>query len=131
MFFCCQLASACKTHGSAPVADRIIYGIIIGAKLRLLGTCSCAIRTWRWSVGELAMSCNSCRWFILDQTGSLQGTLCVSRCFLAANVPGIGSGWQQSKQNWTLLAVVGYWIRMACSDLFCAEGAPLQPFFFF
>ena len=68
---------------------------------------SCAVRTWRCSVGEHTMSCNSCRWFILDQTGSLQGTLGVSRGFLAANVPGIGSGWQQSKQNWALPAVVG------------------------
>ena len=71
-------------------------------------------------------------WMVLpDQAGSLQGSRSVSCDLLAANDLGIGSGWQQSKQNWTLLAVVGYWIRMACSDLFCAEGAPLQPFLFF
>ena len=25
---------------------------------------------------------------------------------------------------------MGYWIRMACRNLFCAEGAPLQPLLF-
>ena len=42
-----------------------------------------------------------------NQTGSLQGSHDVSCDILAANVPGIGSGWQQSKQNWALPAVVG------------------------
>ena len=65
-----------------------------------------------------------------DQAGSLQGSCSVSCNLLAANDPGIGSGWQQSKQNWTLLAVVGYWTRMACRHLYRAEGAPLQPSFF-
>ena len=70
-------------------------------------------------------------WMVLpDQAGSLQGSCSVSCNLLAANDPGIGSGWQQSKQNWTLLAVVGHWIRMACRNLFCAEGAPLQPLLF-
>ena len=70
-------------------------------------------------------------WMVLpDQAGSLQGSCSVSCNLLAANDPGIGSGWQQSKQNWTLLAVVGYWTRMACRHLFCAEGAPLQPLLF-
>ena len=64
-----------------------------------------------------------------DQAGSLQGSRSVSCNLLAANDPGIGSGWQQSKQNWTLLAVVGYWTRMACRHLYRAEGAPLQPLF--
>ena len=69
-------------------------------------------------------------WMVLpDQAGSLQGSCSVSCNLLAANDPGIGSGWQQSKQNWTLLAVVGYWTRMACRHLYRAEGAPLQPLF--
>ena len=42
-----------------------------------------------------------------DQAGSLQGSPGVSRVFLAADDPGTGSGWQQSKQSWALLAVVG------------------------
>ena len=42
-----------------------------------------------------------------NQTSSLQGSHDVSHDILAANVPGIASGWQQSKENWALLAVVG------------------------
>ena len=42
-----------------------------------------------------------------NQADSLQGSRGVNCDILAVNVPGIGSGWQQSKQNWALLAVVG------------------------
>ena len=42
-----------------------------------------------------------------NQAGSLQGLHGVSRVILAANDPESGSGWQQSKQNWALPAVVG------------------------
>ena len=42
-----------------------------------------------------------------DQVSSLQGSCGVSCNILAANDLGIGSGWQQSRQNWALLAVVG------------------------
>jgi len=42
-----------------------------------------------------------------DQAGSLQGSCGVSCNILAVNDPGIGSGWQQSKQHWALPAVVG------------------------
>ena len=42
-----------------------------------------------------------------NQACSLQGSRDVSCDILAANDLGIGSGWQQSKQNWALLAVVG------------------------
>ena len=42
-----------------------------------------------------------------DQASSLQGSHGVNRDILAANDLGTGSGWQQSKQNWALLAVVG------------------------
>ena len=42
-----------------------------------------------------------------NQASSLQGSRSVSSDILAANDLGTGSGWQQSKQNWALLAVVG------------------------
>ena len=52
-----------------------------------------------------------------DQTSSLQGSRNVNSDILAVNSPGNGSGWQQSKQSWELLAVVGTLARMNCSDL--------------
>ena len=64
-----------------------------------------------------------------NQAGSLQGSRCVSSDILTANDPGTGSGWQQSKQNWALPAVVGYWARMQCSDPCCVQGARLHPYF--
>ena len=42
-----------------------------------------------------------------DQASSLQGSHSVGCDILAANDLGTGSGWQQSKQNQALLAVVG------------------------
>ena len=63
-----------------------------------------------------------------DQAGSLQGSHSASCDILAANDLGIGSGWQQSKQNWALPAVVGHWARMRSSDLCCVQGASLHPF---
>ena len=42
-----------------------------------------------------------------DQASSLQGSRGASCDILAANDLGTGSGWQQSKQNQALLAVVG------------------------
>ena len=42
-----------------------------------------------------------------NQAGSLQGSHGVERDILAVDDLGIGSGWQQSKQNWALPAVVG------------------------
>ena len=65
-----------------------------------------------------------------NQADSLQGFCSVNCTILAANDPGIGSGWQQSKQNWALPAVVGHWARMRSSDLCCVQGAPLHPFSF-
>ena len=44
-----------------------------------------------------------------NQACSLQGSRDVSCDSLAANDLGTGSGWQQSRQNWALLAVVGSW----------------------
>jgi len=54
-----------------------------------------------------------------DQANSPQGSLRVSTDSLAADGPGIGSGWQQS-QNWALLAAAGQCARTGCSVL-CAE----------
>ena len=42
-----------------------------------------------------------------NQAGSLQGSHGVGCDILAVNGLGIGLGWQQSKQNWALPAVVG------------------------
>ena len=64
-----------------------------------------------------------------NQADSLQGFCSVNYSILAANDPGIGSGWQQSKQNWALPAVVGHWARMRSSDLCCVQGAPLHSSF--
>ena len=52
-----------------------------------------------------------------NQADSLQGSQSGNVEVLAANDLGIGSGWQQSKQNWALSAVVGKWVRVICSDL--------------
>ena len=41
------------------------------------------------------------------QSGSLQGLYSVKGVDLAGSLPGIGSGWQQSKQDWGLPAVMG------------------------
>ena len=62
-----------------------------------------------------------------NQADSLQGFCSVNCTILAANDPGIGSGWQQSKQNWALAAVVGQRIRMASTGLYSVEAAPLLP----
>ena len=64
-----------------------------------------------------------------DQASSLQGLCGVSSSILAVNDPGTGTGWQQSKQNWALLAVVGTWSRMECSDHCCGELSPLHLYF--
>ena len=43
-----------------------------------------------------------------NQADRPQGSHHVSDGLLTANDPGIGSGWQQSKQNWARPAVVGH-----------------------
>ena len=81
-----------------------------------------------WNAVEHFMCCIA-MWMVLpNQAGSLQGPWNVSCKFLGANDLGTGSGWRQSKHNWTLAAVVGHWVRMACRNLCCAEDAPHQPF---
>ena len=64
-----------------------------------------------------------------NQADSLQGSRGVNGDILAANDLGIGSGWQQSKQNRALPAVVGQQARMICNDLCWVQLAPLLPFF--
>ena len=54
----------------------------------------------------------------------------VSDGILAVNDLGIGSGWQQSKQNGARPAVVGQWARMKCSNLCCVQDVRLHPFYF-
>ena len=52
-------------------------------------------------------------WMVFpNQAAGLQGFLCVNRDLLAVNDLGIGSGWQQSRQNWMPAAVVGYMGRL-------------------
>ena len=41
------------------------------------------------------------------QSSTLQDIYCAGSNDLASDLPGIGSGWQQSKQDWRLLAVMG------------------------
>ena len=66
-----------------------------------------------------------------DQASSLQGSHSVNCDILALNDLGIGSGWQQSKQNQALLAVVGTLARTGCSLLSSAELSSLRLFFLF
>ena len=42
-----------------------------------------------------------------NQASGLQDADCVNHSHLADNSLGSGSGWQQSKQNWMPLAVMG------------------------
>jgi hypothetical protein len=63
-----------------------------------------------------------------NQADRPQGSHHVSDGILAANDPGIGSGWQQSKQNWARPAVVGHCARMRCSDPCCVQDVLLHPF---
>ena len=81
-----------------------------------------------WSVPELFMSCTSCGWNHPTQASNLQGHYNVNCGDLVANDLGNGWGWQQSKQDWALLAVVGQWTRMMCNDLCWVQSAP-QPLF--
>ena len=65
-----------------------------------------------------------------NQAVSLQGHQCVSIETLVGNDPGIVSGWQQSKKNWALSAVVGEQTRMTCDDLWCGQLTGLVIFRF-
>ena len=56
-----------------------------------------------------------------NQAVSLQGYLDVNLDTLAGNDLGTVSGWQQSKENQTLSAVVGEQTRMDCNDLWHQE----------
>ena len=68
-------------------------------------------------------------WMVFpNQAAGLQGLLCVDRGALAVKDLGIGSGWQQSRQNWMPAAVVGQRIRMESSGLYNVEAASLHSF---
>ena len=68
------------------------------------------VALWGW-VAECIGS-HHVLWIMLmahpNQADRPQGSHHVSDGILAANDPGIGSGWQQSKQNWARPAVVGH-----------------------
>ena len=69
-------------------------------------------------------------WMVFpSQAAGLQGLPFVRRGVLAVNNLGIGSGWQQSRQNWMPAAVVGQRIRMESSGLYNVEAASLHSFF--
>ena len=51
------------------------------------------------SAMDCSMSCTPRGWVAPYQTGSLQWQLRVTGAGMAGNDSGIGSGWQQSKQN--------------------------------
>ena len=62
-------------------------------------------------------------WIVFpNQAAGLQGLFCEARGALAVTDLGIGSGWQQSRQNWMPAAVVGQRIRMESSGLCCVEA---------
>ena len=63
-----------------------------------------------------------------DQASSLQGSHSVDCDILALNDLGTGSGWQQSKQNQALLAVVGKLARTGCRHLSSVELSSLRLF---
>ena len=73
----------------------------------VVGTCSCHLRGWVLDCQGTQHVLQAMQMVHPNQAGSLQGSHGVSRDILAVNDPGIGSGWQQSKQNWALPAVVG------------------------
>lgn len=75
-----------------------------------VGYCLSSLKLGRWS--RLCMPV-SCVWMALpSQAGKPQGHYIVKWNVLVDNVSGTGRGWQQSRSNWTLLAVAGYWARV-------------------
>ena len=70
---------------------------------------------------EPSTRCTACGWGVPIKQDCLQGHLIVGLDALAVNDPGIGSGWQQSKQNWAHLVVVGECHRMRRRCLCCEE----------
>ena len=65
-------------------------------------------------------------WMVFpNQAAGLQGFPCVNRDLLAVNDLGIGSGWQQSKQNQMLAAVVGSQCRIGSNGLCKIETVQL------
>ena len=63
---------------------------------------------------------------ILNQAVGLQGDSGVDWGTLVAKDLGIGSGWQQSRQNWIPAAVVRHLGRMEGGDLYNDKADPQQ-----
>ena len=81
------------------------------------------IAGWRSAV-DLGMTCRACGCLSPDQASTLQGSHGASCGILAVNDPGTGTGWQQSKQNWALLAVVGLKGWVQSRRLWQVQAAP-------
>ncbi len=84
-------------------------------------------RHWRFKSCKLGSACyckklgRRSRWFVPVsctlmalpcQASKPQGHKAAKFNVLVDNVSGTGQGWQQSRSNWTLLAVAGYWARV-------------------
>jgi len=63
-----------------------------------------------------------------NQASGLQDADGVNHSHLADNILGSGSGWQQSRQNSTLVAVTGRWTRMQCRVLWRILSITTPPF---
>ena len=61
-----------------------------------------------------------------NQAAGLQGNSSVNLGILVAKDLGIGSGWQQSRQNWIPAAVVRHLGRMEGGDLYNDKADPQQ-----
>ena len=71
------------------------------------GSFFCDSGDWSWKCSGVHHVLSSMWILCPNQVSSLQGSHGVNRVFLAVENRGTGSGWQQSKQNSVLLAVVG------------------------
>ena len=100
-----------------------VWALSLSLSLFFLPLSVCLFLAWQYFCWEL-ISCHLLGGWVMDCSraqyilhgmwtahpylaGSLQGSHGVSCGTLAVNDLGSGSGWQQSKQNWALPAVVG------------------------
>ena len=116
-----QVTCACEPPPPPPASNhKLIFSP---------GNHSLSFRFAGGSCAKSIMRCPACRCGVPTKQDCLQGCLCESADTLAVNDPGIGSGWQQSKQNWAHLAVVGECRRMRCRCLCCEEVLQLSAYF--
>ena len=87
----------------------IVFVKLQSSELYLVGGVKTLVAVW-----NLEVECGGATYVLQtvlmtypSQASSLQGSHCVSSDILAVDDLGTGSGWQQSKQNQALLAVVG------------------------